>query len=133
MCCALLLAATGAVGQSTDCALGDYRPSVRPDAPGTPTVINIGILIADLIAINDIDQSVVLDALVTTEWTDRRLEGMAGCRFPEGALWTPRLQLVNAGNMVPRKPPELVVQEGGVVASTVRYSGSILSLSLIHI
>jgi hypothetical protein len=127
ICCALLLASIGAVAQSADCALDDYRPSVRPDASGTPTIIKIGVLIADVISINDVDQSVVLDALLTTEWTDPRLEQLAGCRFPDGALWTPRLQLINAGNLAPRKPPELVVDEGGVVKSMVRYSGSILS------
>lgn len=107
------------------CDLGDYQPSMRPNPPGAPTEITLGLALADLIAINDIDQTVTMNVLLTTAWTDRRLSEVSGCRYPYSRVWTPALQLINSGTCAPRQPPELVVQEDGEIVSAVRFECTI--------
>ncbi|MDH5500412.1 MAG: hypothetical protein OEY72_04840, partial [Gammaproteobacteria bacterium] len=109
------------------CDLADYRPSVRPDPAGTATEVTIGLILADLMAINDVDQTVALDVLLTMEWTDHRLVNAPGCRYPYTAIWTPEMQLINSGTIRSRRPPEVLVEADGRVISTVRYEGTVTS------
>jgi hypothetical protein len=96
---------------------------MRPDVAGTPTTFSRGALIADLVATNDIDQTVELDASLTSVWKDRRLAGVVGCRFPYEALWTRQLQRDDDARAEGLQPPQLIVAENSVVTSTVTYSG----------
>ena len=107
------------------CDLGDYRPTMRPNPADAPTEITLGLVLADLIAINDIDQTVTMNVLLTAAWIDRRLDEVSGCRYPYSRVWTPGLQLVNSGTCASRQPPELLVQEGGEVVSAARYECTI--------
>jgi hypothetical protein len=109
------------------CDLAGYTPSIRPDPPGTPTEVGIGLGLTDLSAINDVNQTITLDALLTMQWTDRRLGGMAGCRYDIAAIWTPDIQLLNSAAIQSRKQPQVRIEADGSVTLSVRYRASIAS------
>lgn len=107
------------------CSLGEYQPSARPDAAGTATTVSLGLLLADLIAISDTDQTVTLNVLLTMEWTDHRLSPVAGCHYSGADIWTPDIQLTNSGSLASRQPAELMIQDGGRVVTRVRFEGTV--------
>lgn len=104
------------------CNLIGYESSVRPNPPGTPTEITIGLALTDIIAISDVDQTVALDVLLTLQWADRRLDAAAGCRYDYSTIWTPEIQLFNSAVVQSRQPPQILVETDGSVITTVRYS-----------
>ena len=128
----LLTVSAPCIAQATAelaCDLPGYSPSVRPDPPGTPTEVGVGLMLIDLSTISDVNQSITLDALLTLEWTDRRLDGAAGCRYDIAAIWTPEIHLLNSATVQPRQPPQVLVNPGGRVVFTSRYTATIASTS----
>ena len=113
------------------CDLSGYSPSMRPDPPGTPTEIGIGLTLLDLSAINDVQQTITIDALLTLQWVDHRLDALAGCRFGEAAIWTPEIRLFNSATVQPRELRQLLVEPNGTVVSTARYGATIASTAQI--
>ena len=114
-------------GTEATCDLDGYAPSVRPDPPGTATTIGVGLGLTDLNSIDDVNQTITLDALLTLQWTDHRLDGAAGCRFDRSAIWTPDIQLINSATTQARQPPQALVNRDGRVISTIRYVATIAS------
>ena len=123
---AFLLALT-AVGPATaaNCIPDDYALDVRPDPVGTPTIISLGLAITDLMAIDDLTQTVTLDSLVTIAWRDQRLADTKGCRFNLADVWHPQIQLVNSSDLRSSQELELSVEAGGWVQGNLRVRGSI--------
>jgi hypothetical protein len=109
------------------CDLVGYSASARPDPPGTPTEVGIGLGLTDLSAINDVNQTITLEALFTMQWTDQRLGEMAGCRYDIAAIWTPDIQLLNSATIQSRQPPQLRIDTDGNVTLSVRYKATIAS------
>jgi len=109
------------------CDLTDYQTSVRPDPSGTPTEITVGLLLVDLTTISDVDQTVRLDALLSLQWTDHRLDAATGCRYDYLAIWTPGLQLFNSATVESRQPPQILVEANGRVTSATRYNATVVS------
>ena len=114
---------------AASCDLPGYAPSVRPDPSGTPTEVGVGLMLIDLSAINDVNQSITLDALLTLQWTDHRLDAVAGCRYDTGTIWTPDIHLFNSATVQPRQPPQVLVSPDGNVVFTSRYTATIASTS----
>jgi hypothetical protein len=86
---ALLAAGTAvpATAAAQACALpADYRSDLRPDPEGTPTIVRIGVMVADVTRIDDVSQSLEGDFIVRKSWTDARLAGAAGCRFQRAEI-----------------------------------------------
>jgi hypothetical protein len=55
----LLMVSGGSEANATDeCVLPDMRTDDRPDPDGVPTSIKIGVLVADITAVNDVDQAI---------------------------------------------------------------------------
>jgi gamma-aminobutyric acid receptor subunit beta len=109
------------------CDLASYSPSVRPDPPGTPTEVGVGLMLIDLSSISDVDQTITLDALLTLQWTDHRLDGVASCRYDTAAIWTPDIHLLNSATVQSRQPPQVLVNPTGDVVFTARYTATIAS------
>jgi hypothetical protein len=118
-----------AFAQATEasCDLPGYSLSVRPDPPGRPTEIGVGLALTDLSAIDDVNQTITLEALLTLRWIDHRLDAATGCRYDVASIWTPDLQLLNSAMTQSRQPPQALIEPGGNVISTVRYRASIAS------
>jgi hypothetical protein len=106
------------------CVPPSYRNDVRPDPDGEPTEVTIGMLIADLVAISDVDQSISVDVVLRMRWTDPRLAAYEGCKLPISAIWFPELILKNSGRMFSRWPETVSIEEGGRVTYQQRVSGS---------
>ena len=114
---------------AASCDLPGYAPSVRPDPSGTPTEVGVGLMLIDLSSISDVNQSITLDALLTLQWTDHRLDAVAGCRYDTGTIWTPDIHLFNSATVQPRQPPQVLVSPDGNVVFTSRYTATIASTS----
>jgi hypothetical protein len=77
----------------------DYRSDIRPDPEGVPTVVRVGILVADVTAIDDVGQAIEGDFIVKKTWRDPRLAGLDGCRFHRSQVWFPVTDLLNSSQL----------------------------------
>ena len=129
-CLGFLVVAAPGFAQVTveeSCRLQDYSPSVRPDPTGTPTEVSVGLMLIDLSSISDVNQTITLDALLTLQWADHRLDAAAGCRYDTASIWTPDIHLLNSATVQPRQPPQVLVSPDGGVVFTARYTATIAS------
>jgi hypothetical protein len=101
-------------------AAASYSRS-RPDPPGTPTLVAVGIFFQDIAQLNDVDQTLDADVYVMARWRDPRLAdpgrgtGSAECPVPEGALWMPALEPENLRSRQAFYAPRFMVDAQGVV------------------
>ncbi len=128
----LIAAALGspAAAAGGDCLLpADYHSNERPDPEGTPTVIRLGVLFADVTGIDDISQSLEGDFIVRRSWTDPRLDGLAGCRFARSAVWFPITDVMNSSQLRKTRGEmamdQVRIEEAGRVSYVQRFFGSI--------
>ncbi len=68
----LVLAAAGA-SRADDCELPAHVRGSRPGEGGGATEVRIGLLLLDVVGVNDRDQSITVDFNVNLRWTDPRL------------------------------------------------------------
>jgi len=126
-----LLAPAAARAQSTidanPCAPPSYRTDVRPDNSGPPTEIAFGARIADLLEINDVNQTITIDLAIRMRWQDTRLADWEGCRLSIRDIWFPDLMMKNSGRVFNRWPEQVSVEEGGNVTYLQRISGTFSS------
>ena len=101
------------------------RTDRRPGAGGPPTEVSVGIRMADLTDIDDVNQTLTGDFAVFLSWNDPRLDGLEGCRVPLDDVWTPGLRFVNSGRLFTSQPEEVVMGPGGAVQYLQRYYGSL--------
>jgi hypothetical protein len=126
----LLLIANGASEATAtgDCVLPDMRTDQRPDPDGVPTPIKIGVLVADITAVDDVNQAIEGDFFLRMQWRDPRLAGVAGCRIPKSSVWFPRVELLNSNQLTSRRRfafDQVRVQEDGLVVYLQRNFGRI--------
>lgn len=114
------------------CAAPGYRVDVRPDRNGSATLITIGVRVVDILAIDDVDQTISLDMAVRMTWQDPRLAPLAGCKLETQDVWFPRLFLKNSGRVFSRWPETVAVDEGGQVTYLQRKSGTFASYHNLH-
>jgi hypothetical protein len=94
---------------------------IRPDPSGTPTVVGLGVYFQDVAALNDIDQTLDVDAYIIARWRDPRLAdlargaGSAECPMPINRLWMPALEPENLRSRQIYYPDRFLVDERGVV------------------
>ena len=86
-------------GGSAPCPpLEKFQPT-RPDPPGQATRVEIGMILASVDEINDVEQSITADIYQIMRWRDPRLaepargDAQAVCTLPEGRAWRPLLQI----------------------------------------
>jgi hypothetical protein len=125
----LLMANGGSEANATgDCVLPDMRTDQRPDPDGVPTSIKIGVLVADITAVDDVNQAIEGDFFLRMQWRDPRLVGVAGCRIPKSRVWFPRVELLNSSQLTSERQftfDQVRVQEGGLVVYLQRHFGKI--------
>jgi hypothetical protein len=86
----LLGSATPALAQGA-CDVSGLRTQERPDPEGVPTRVDIGVLVADVMSVDDVAQAATVDLLAVAQWHDPRLASLAGCRVLRTAVWFPRV------------------------------------------
>jgi len=130
-CIALVLIAQPAAAQPLEganaCAPPNYKIHVRPDPPGSPTEVQIGVLIVDLVEINDVDRTISIDLALRMRWTDPRLAAWNGCKLSVDDIWFPELVLDSSGKVFERWPLRVRIGEGGQVIYLQRVSGTLSS------
>jgi hypothetical protein len=98
----------------------------RPDPPGEPTVVGVGVFFQDLAALSDADQTLDADLYVVARWRDVRLadpargEGSADCPVPDGRLWTPAIEPESLRSRQAFYPARFLVDGRGVVTAVRR-------------
>lgn len=112
------------------CALPDLQTDQRPDPDHLPTEVTVRIAISDFLGVDDANQQLDIDLFLHLNWTDERLSGAAGCRFPVSQVWFPRVRIMNSSNlrMAQRNQSnQVAVHEGGRIEYVQRLTGKISS------
>ena len=93
----------------------------RPDAAAGPTVVGIAVFFQDLVAINDVEQTLDMDVYLMARWRDPRLASparglmSADCPLPAGRLWMPLLEPDRLRSRQQFYPDRFLVDGEGVV------------------
>jgi hypothetical protein len=97
-----------------------------PESNGQPVQVKIGILLIDVVEINDVTESFTADFKVRVRWKDPRLSATAlghsleYCRFPIDDVWNPDIQPINQRGTVQKGKLQLVVAADGTVSVVAR-------------
>jgi len=114
------------IAQGDDrCQIPPGINATRPDPPGTPTEVSVGLWVNDLRGIDDARQSYDADLVVLLNWTDPRLdtEQMRDCRVPQNAVWSPRPVFRNERGTSGSFADVVTIREGGLVDYVQRHNG----------
>jgi hypothetical protein len=99
----------------------------RPASGNGPTQVSVGIWIVDISKIDSAEQSFTAEVAVVLRWKDPRLAhaGNGVVRYSLDQIWHPRAVIVNEGNSVSRKFPDMAeVEADGRVIYRQRYAGA---------
>lgn len=114
------------------CSHPNYRTDLRPKSDGSPTEVVIGARVADVLEINDVNQTISVDLALRMRWTDPRLAAWDGCRLSIDDIWFPELMLKNSGRLFSRWPETVSVEQGGQVTYLQRVSGTLSSYQKLY-
>ncbi|MGI9390861.1 MAG: hypothetical protein ACR2O1_12450 [Boseongicola sp.] len=109
------------------CPAPNYRTDERPNSSGPATEVLFGAIVADLLEINDVDQTIKIDLAVRAKWKDPRLARWAGCKLSIRDIWFPSMMMLNSGRMFSRWPETVSVEKGGEITYLQRVSGTFSS------
>ncbi|MCV6586628.1 MAG: hypothetical protein OIF47_13940 [Marinibacterium sp.] len=131
MICTLIACLTtlAAPALAQTCALPDLRTD-DPPGNGAPVDVGVGMIVLDVMGVEDVSQQIEIDLSVYVTWTDERLIGMEGCRLPATSIWTPHLRLVNSSNLrlaFINARDQVTIRENGEVHYAQRGTGRISS------
>jgi hypothetical protein len=124
--------AAGAAETAASCELPRINLSERPHVNGAPTKVTLGMLLIDIMHIDDVMQQFTTEFAVLQTWTDSRLKELAGCHFDQSQIWYPELTFMNSGKVFPAFPARAAVGPEGVVNYTQRYRGSLSFRHALH-
>lgn len=100
-----------------------YAKAERPDPPGTPTEVRVGLTIIDIINIDTAGQTFTADLLFELTWNDPRLKGPGGGPdriFEMEDVWWPELGIMNRRQAETLLPRVVRVDSEGTVHLTQR-------------
>jgi len=129
------LCAAPVAAQVSSCALLPMRTDLRPNAGGPPVEVGVGLLVANIRAVDDARASLIGDFVISLDWIDHRLTGLAGCRFPVDAVWSPDIRPFNASSLLDAQAgarDRFEVGAGGYVSYVRRLSGAIVTGHRLH-
>jgi hypothetical protein len=136
--CVAFLAATGtccsayAAESAVSCELPNMNMRERPLVASALTKVALGVLLIDVLEIDDVKQQFTVDFAVFQTWTDPRLKGLNGCRFDLKQVWSPELSFINSGRVFPEFPAHATVGPDDMVHYTQRYRGSLSFRHSLH-
>ena len=108
------------------CLLPGIRVDERPGPADLPTQVTVGLRLLNVTAIEDTTQTMTADFLVSLSWTDLRLAAFEGCQFGLDEVWTPQIDIINAGRLFTRLRKQVEVRESGRVHYVQRYLGPLV-------
>ena len=97
-----------------------------PETNGQPVQVKIGILLIDVVEIDDVTESFTADFKVRIRWKDPRLSttvlghSLEHCRFPIDEVWNPDIQPINHQGIVHKGKLQSLVASDGTVSVVAR-------------
>ena len=131
--CATLVGISAA--GASECSLPAMRIAERPGFGGPPTEVAIGLIVGDLLNVDDVNQQMTADLFATLEWSDPRLDGLDGCSFQRARVWTPPITLFNSAVLSGERTQardQVSVGADGRVRYSQRYRGEISTYHALH-
>lgn len=105
----------------------DYRADIRPNPDGSPTVVELGVLVADVTQIDDVAQTIEGDFIIRKAWRDPRLAELAGCRLQRAVIWFPTIDILNSSQLRRARgefaADQVRIGEGGAIEYFQRFFG----------
>jgi hypothetical protein len=120
------------------CPAAELYSPLRPDPPGTPTVVGLAIQILDASRFSDVEQTLTADVLVAARWRDSRLadpargDASADCPVPVDALWMPAIEPENLRSRQAFYEPRMLVDARGTVTLARRLSIEVANALDLH-
>jgi hypothetical protein len=121
--------------QDDPCFIPPVLTRSLPETNGQPVQVQIGVLLIDVVEINDVTESFTADFKVRIRWKDPRLSATAlghsleHCRFLIDDIWNPDIQPINQRGTVQKGKLQSLVASDGTVSVVARVY-SILSSPL---
>ena len=123
---ALSLAQTQAQESDGRCEPSDIQTNVRPGPNDKPVAVTIGFRLINVTDIDDVSQTIAADFLLSQSWVDPRLTAFEGCQFELSEVWTPQVDVINAGRLFKRLGENIEILASGRVRYMQRISGSLV-------
>lgn len=124
----ILLCSSYSYAQSAsvnDCSAIDVRPDQRPDPIDKPTRVAVGIRVVDITEIQDTTETISIDFIVSSKWTDHRFNDFEGCELSQDEVWTPQIDVENSGRLFSRFKDSVQVHADGHLRQIQRFSGAL--------
>jgi hypothetical protein len=108
------------------CPSAEQYSPVRPDPPGTPTVVGLTVMFQDIARLNDVEQTLTADIYLFARWRDPRLadpsrgDASADCAPPGKNLWMPAIEPENLRNRNAFYEPHFLVDANGTITMSRR-------------
>ena len=97
-----------------------------PKTDGQPVQVKIGVLLIDVVEIDDVTESFTADLKVRVRWKDPRLSAatlghsLEHCRIPIDDIWNPDIQPINQRGTVSKGKLQSAVASDGTVSLVTR-------------
>lgn len=120
-----LMAATQSFAQTQS----GSNETIEP-VPGTPPEkISARIFVVDVLDIDSVSQTIMVDFVVTLNWSAPGLEGRfdSAPDFDRGALWTPKVQIVGDMGLRQKMQHDMEIEPDGSITTVQRYIGRLSS------
>ncbi len=111
------------------CSLPTSLVHTRPHPDREPVQVQVGVMIIDVIEINNVEESFKVDVVLQLQWQDPRLAATArggtlqACQLGLHEIWDPGLHLINRRRPITAQEPDLDIAADG----TVRFRQRILA------
>jgi len=112
--------------QDDPCFIPPMLTRNPPGSNGQPVQVKIGILLIDVVEIDDVTESFTADLKVRVRWKDPRLSAAAvghsleNCRLLIDDVWTPDIQPINQRGTVKKGKLQYSVASDGTVSAVAR-------------
>lgn len=114
------------ISSSGQCPSEDQYSLTRPGPPDQPTQVAIAFYLNNIVAINDAEQSIVLDAYIVYQWRDAHLadpargEFAVPCPLPRDRMWIPRIQTDNLLELKKLYEDVTTIDGNGLITAIIR-------------
>lgn len=121
----MLMAATQSFAQT----LSGINETIEPGPGAMPEKISARIFVVDVLDIDSVSQTILVDFVITLRWSVPGLEGQfdSAPDFDRRNLWTPKVQIVGDMGLRQKMQYEVEIQPDGSIATVQRYVGRLSS------
>ena len=114
------------ISSSGQCPSEEQYSLTRPGPPDQPTQVAVAFYLNNIVAINEAEQSIVLDAYIVYRWRDAHLadpargEFAVPCPLPRDRMWTPRIQTDNLLELKKLYEDVTTIDRNGLITAIIR-------------